>query len=58
MIRNIFFSVGRPYALAITGDLNGNTFSDIAVVGIDSGQYKVQIRDGSTGANINTIDFP
>jgi hypothetical protein len=58
IIKNIFFAVGCPYAIAIMGDLNGNTFSDIAAVRIDDGQYKVQIRDGSTAANINTTEFP
>ena len=48
-----------PQALAVVPDINGNSASELAVLGIDaSNNVRVNIKDAATGAWVGAIDFP
>jgi len=48
-----------PRSLAVVPDINGNSASELAVLGTDSSDnVRVNIKDAASGAWIGAIDFP
>jgi ELWxxDGT repeat protein len=55
---NLFGTSWRPLDLAVVDSVNGNSSPDIAVLAENaSGKIAVEVRDGSTGAQLKRISY-
>ena len=58
LIVDISFGSDPVFAAVVIDDINANGAQEIAVLGLrPSGQVRVQVNDGLTGASINTIFY-
>ena len=58
-LRNVFFGqIRNPADIQVSPDMDGNGFSELLVIGDGGEASRVQIRDSSSGAQVNNVDFP
>ncbi len=59
-VRNVFTAaVGSPYGVAVLSDgTDAGDSEEIAVLGDNAGQRRVQVKDTGNGTQINTLNFP
>jgi hypothetical protein len=59
IVKSVSFpSTYKALALAVVADVNGNSASELAVLGTTAGQTKVLVKDAFSGAVVNTVSYP
>lgn len=57
-IRNVFSTqAGTPLDFDSVGDLNSSGHDELAILGLNTSIYRVQIKDPDSGQTINVVDF-